>query len=343
MKTHYETLGVASDASLDEIKSAYRKLAVKYHPDKNKGDSEKENKFKEISNAYDVLKDPIKKRKYDEFLKYGGGTKNFNKRNFAKGNPEDIFSFFRQQRTKYRTEDPITRPSIHIPPNISLTLKINIKGALKGGNVPVKFTRKNICKSCKGSKRNICENCKGKGFVSQNYFCDSCMGLGYTGKCLTCKGMGFIAEYVETKIKIPAKTKNGTKMKLKGYGNETLSNESYSKGDVILTIEYPLTQKELSNKIPIEISVVGDNVRCEFSIPLQDVVLEKEIRINFLETKDYIIQLELGKLEYEFEGEGFNEGNLIFSPDVYIEKKEFTQEEKNKLKEVKKTFLKLYE
>src|SRR4030067_1470408 len=186
-KDYYEILGVKRDASQDEIKRAYRKLARKYHPDLNPGDKTAEQKFKEINEAYEVLSDSTKRADYDQFGKTsfeaGPGFEGFRPSDFGfdfGGGAEDVFSDlfrgFRQKDIPLRGHD------------LETSLEISLEDAYKGGTKPITLTREVPCKSCAGTgaeASQTCSPCKGagasqqkRGFFTMSQTCHTCRGTG---------------------------------------------------------------------------------------------------------------------------------------------------------------------
>ena len=201
MADYYGLLGVTNAASQDEIKKAYRKQAMKYHPDKNKGDAESEAKFKEVGKAYEALSDPEKRKMYDQygetaFQNGGTGTGGFGGSGFG-GGFEDIFeSFFGGGGRSQRPQQ------VH-GADIQTEISLQLKEVLHKKNVELKVRRAEPCEKCSGtgsaSKKapTTCSTCHGAGRVqvSQGFFamtqtCPKCHGTGkmVTDPCHTCRG-----------------------------------------------------------------------------------------------------------------------------------------------------------
>lgn len=235
-KDFYEILGLQKGASDEEIKKAFRKLAIKYHPDKNQGDKEAEEKFKEINEAYQVLSDPQKKAQYDQF-----GTTDFNGGGFDPsgfdfsgfGGFGDIFdSFFggfggggRRRNGPQKGED------------VEYAINLTFEEAMTGIEKEINITKSETCETCKGSgskpgsHSKTCTKCGGTGqvkvqrntplgsFVSVNT-CDECNGKGtvVTDPCPECKGRGILRKSKKIKVNIPAGVDTGNVIPIRGQG-----------------------------------------------------------------------------------------------------------------------------
>src|SRR3989449_7876896 len=238
MPTLYDTLGVKKGASADEVKKAYRKLAAKYHPDKNPGDAAAEEKFKEVQNAYDVLADPEKRKQYDTFGDVNGRP-GFDPRNYnfggggnftinELGDLGDIFGgLFNRGRTRTQRRQPERGADIEVQVNVSY------EDSLRGleTKIPVEVTT--ACRECGGTGAQpgtspvICPECNGRGVVSesQGLFalsqpCPRCRGNGTVVEkpCRQGKGSGRERRTKRYTGKIPAGVRDGTRIRLKGEG-----------------------------------------------------------------------------------------------------------------------------
>jgi molecular chaperone DnaJ len=275
-RDYYEILGVAKSSSADEIKKAYRKVAMQFHPDRNPGDKEAEEKFKEAAEAYEVLSDQDKRAQYDRFGhagvngRGGGGAHGMNMddifSNFGDIFGDDIFgSFFGgggRQRSGGRARG--TRGS-----NLRIKLKMNYEEIAKGANKTVKVKKYTTCSSCTGSgakdKNSIqnCGTCNGSGQVRKvtNTFlgqmqtvgtCPTCNGEGstITSKCTSCKGEGRVYTEETINIDIPAGVQDGMQLSLSGKGNA--GERGGAPGDLIVLIEeeqHPELQRDNLNVI----------------------------------------------------------------------------------------------
>lgn len=235
-RDYYEILGITKSASGDEIKKSYRKLAMKYHPDRNPGNKEAEDKFKEATEAYEVLKDEQKRSAYDNyghqafgqqggFGNQGGGFEGFDFNDIF-SNFSDIFGDFGGSRNSKRSSSQ--RGS-----DVRYNLEISLEEAFRGISEKIKFTIPSSCDSCHGSgsednsKPTQCNTCKGSGKVrvQQGFFivertCTTCSGTGQIIKnpCKKCNGSGRVNREKNLSVKIPAGIEDGNRIRLAGEG-----------------------------------------------------------------------------------------------------------------------------
>ena len=235
MATLYDTLGVKKGSSADDIKKAYRKLAAKYHPDRNPGDASAEEKFKEVQNAYDVLADPEKRKQYDTFGSANGrpgfDPRNFNFEggDFTFADIGDLFGglFGGRGGTRTQRRQPERGADIEVP--VSVSFEDSLRGLET--KIPVEVTT--ACRECGGTGAQpgttpvICPECHGRGVVSesQGLFalsqpCPRCRGNGTVVEkpCAKCHGTGRERRTRRYSVKIPAGVKDGTRIKLNGKG-----------------------------------------------------------------------------------------------------------------------------
>ncbi len=260
---YYKILGVEKNATAQEIKKAYRKLALKYHPDHNPGDKSAEEKFKQVSEAYEVLSNDEKRAKYDQFghaaFQQGGMGGGF--QGYGGGGFQDPFDIFREVfggggggAAFYdffgggAREQDINAPERGS--DIRIELEISLEEAAKGCSKTIRYNRMVECPDCKGSGskdgsagRKICSKCKGTGTVRMaqgpirfTQPCPKCGGSGYVveNPCPKCSGTGRVKERNEVKIDIPAGVYTGARLRKVGAGNAGVNGGSY--GDLYAVI-----------------------------------------------------------------------------------------------------------
>ncbi len=246
-RDYYEVLGVSKSATADEIKSAYRKLAMKYHPDRNPGDKQAEEKFKEAAEAYDVLRDPEKRQKYDQFghdAVNGGGFGGFGGGGMSM---DDIFSMFGDLFGGHSGGGGFgdffggghfgrQRQDFNAPQrgdDMTFRLMVDFDEAIFGSERTIEITLPASCPECggsgaqSGSKRVTCRTCGGRGVVIAGggpfqirQTCPHCGGAGSVIEkpCRKCSGSGHIAMPQKISLKIPAGIDDGSKLRLAGKG-----------------------------------------------------------------------------------------------------------------------------
>jgi len=280
-RDYYNILGISREASADEIKKAYRKTALKYHPDMNAGDREAEEQFKEAAEAYEVLSDSEKKKRYDlyghEGLK-GTGFSGF-------GGFEDIFSAFGDIFDGFFSfggeASRRTRP--RRGHDLRYDLDLSLEEAYQGKEEEIVFDRFDICEICNGrgiapgSERAVCPSCNGRGETirSQGFFqirttCPTCNGSGeiIVDPCGNCDGRGRVRAEKKVLVKIPPGVDTGSQLRISGEG-ESGENGGPS-GDLFVVIhvrDHDVFERE------------GDDLRCRIAVSFVDAALGTELSI----------------------------------------------------------------
>lgn len=289
---YYEILGVSKNATDKEIKSAFRKKAAAFHPDKNK-DPKAPEEFKKINEAYQVLSDPEKRKMYDQFgasaFENGGGFNNqgfggagFDFSDFFGGGFEsifgennpfgDIFGGRTSARQSNRGED------------ISVRIKVTLEDIIKGPEKEIQYNRKVQCKVCQGkggSKVETCKTCNGSGRVAQvtrsllgnmriMRECPECRGTGkkILEKCSVCHGESVVSETKNLKIRIPGGIESGMNLRFREEGNAGIFGGEY--GDLFVEIVV-----EKDNRFMRQ----GDNLLMKLNLPIYSLILGDEVDI----------------------------------------------------------------
>ncbi len=283
-RDYYETLGVARNASDGDIKKAYRRLAMKLHPDRNLDDKSAEEKFKVAKEAYEVLSDARKRSAYDQFGHAGVGTGAAAGAAYGRGAGftdvfNDVFGdIFGGGRTG--------ASAVHSGADLRYNLDIGLEDAVHGTSVNIRIPAQTACRACGGSgakpgtKPVTCPTCSGQGQVrmQQGFFslqqtCPRCRGSGelISDPCPTCRGMGRIQEPKTLSVKIPPGVDNGDRIRLSGEGE--VGFKGGPSGDLYVHInvrEHPIFTRD------------GSDLLCEVPISLTTAALGGEIEVPTL-------------------------------------------------------------
>jgi molecular chaperone DnaJ len=312
---YYEILGVNKNASTDEIKKAYKKLALKYHPDRNNGDKEAEEKFKEINKANETLSDPDKRQSYDRFGE-GGAQSSFSMEDMFGG---DFMSQFfgggnrNSGKQKRRGQD------------IRMDLKLSIEEVYNGVSKTFKLNRKIVCNTCSGAggkSVNNCTSCNGSGqtvSVQRTPFgefrqvthCHFCSGTGKMVKdrCGDCSGTGLVNSSEDIKVDIPKGVHSGMTLQMGAHGSFSKDNIP---GDLHIFINV-----EDSDKFKRD----GDNIIYDYNISPIDLILGTEFTFLSIDKKKYKIEVvkgtQSGKL-YRMVSKGMPVLNTNKFGDLYV-------------------------
>ena len=356
-RDYYEVLGVAKNASDDEIKKAYKKMAIKYHPDRNPGDKEAEEKFKEAAEAYDVLRDPQKRARYDQFGPegvngaggFGGGGMNM----------DDIFSMFgdifggrggfggfggggRARKSQYRGGD------------LRLKVKLSLQEIATGVTKKFKVKKKVTCSHCHGSgaegsgATEACPTCHGSGFVvktQQSIFgmmqtqtvCPTCGGEGtiIKNKCKECGGEGVVNGEEVIEVKIPAGVGDGMVVTISGKGHAARRNGV--PGDIQVYIEEEQDKELLREDNNLIYNLLLDVPTAALGGDAEIPTIDGKVKIKIEPGTQpgKVVRLR-GKGLPAVQGYGYGTGDLIVNISVYIPEA-LSRDEKKALEEMRRS------
>jgi len=285
-KDYYEALGVSHDATPDQIKRAFRKLALKYHPDKNKGNKEAEQRFKEIANAYAVLSDPEKRAAYDR--RGTAGVEDMGFHGFE--STGDIFSSFGDVfgdlfANRYYREQQPERGA-----DLTTELAVSFREAALGARRELSFTKPLPCRACEGTGSadrrppQKCTSCNGTGRVSRQnaryggFFsvsspCPACGGAGMrvAAPCTTCSGSGAVQGPFHVTVTIPAGVESGATLRLAGKGEP--GRRGGPAGDLLIRVS--VTPDDVFER-------EGNNLRYKARVPFTTLALGGEVEVPTL-------------------------------------------------------------
>lgn len=355
-RDYYEVLGVSKGASPEEIKKAYRKMAVKYHPDKNPDDTQAEEKFKEAAEAYEVLSNADKKARYDQFGHAGmGGAAGggFGGGGFGGGmSMDDIFSQFGDIFGGHfggGFGGGGHRTRVHRGSNLRVRVKMTLDEVANGVTKKLKVNKYVSCKKCSGTgaedgQMSTCQTCGGRGQVTRvmntplgqmqtSSTCPSCNGQGSTiaHKCTACYGDGIVKGEEVIEVKIPAGVGNEMQLSVRGKGNA--GAKGGVPGDLIVLVEeeeHPLLKRD------------GSNLHYELYISFIDAAMGTTAEVPTIDGKARIkvdAGTQSGKL-LRLRGKGLpdldygQKGDILVHTNVWIPKK-LSKEEKSMLEQLR--------
>ena len=301
-KDYYEVLGISRTASGEEIKRAYRQMALKYHPDRNPGNREFEEKFKEAAEAYSVLGDPGKRLTYDRYgfdgLRGEGftGFSGFDASIF--GDFEDILGSLFGFGDFFGTRRGRRGPSPRRGRDLALELEISLEEAAAGVERKIQLSRAEHCPGCHGSgmepgsKKAACPTCGGRGQMryQQGFFtlsrtCSHCHGTGevITAPCPECRGSGRISQRRKLSVNIPAGVEDGSRLRVEGQGEA--GDSAASPGDLYVLIRvanHPLFERE------------DNNLFCQVDISFAQAALGAAIEVPGLDRESTVLKIPPG-------------------------------------------------
>jgi molecular chaperone DnaJ len=314
-KDYYKILGVSRDATADDIKKAYRKLAIKYHPDKTGNDKESEEKFKEASEAYEILSDPTKRASHDRppFSGFWDGSNPYQTGDFS--------SFFGAQQRQ--SEQRVNKGR-----NLNIYVSVTLEEMMSGTSKKVKITRKNQCRDCSGTGAENadlqkCNECGGIGKVNRTIHhafgevvmqedCKYCYGSGTRSKsnCKSCFGSGTIRKEEEIDVNIPKGSISGVSYLIVGKGDWEKSPSN--PGDLVINIEeylHPIYTRD------------GTNLIHEKKVSFKDLCIGVEAEIPNLKGSNWRIKIPAGSSPgklFRLPGKGIPEFNGFGSGDILV-------------------------
>jgi len=347
--SYYEILEVSQGADKTTIKKAYRAMAKKYHPDKNQGDAEAEQKFKLCNEAYQCLSDEKQKSIYDRYGKEGlqgmGGSSRQSSGFDDLGSMfEDMFNGF-SGGGGHRRQNPADMDKYPLDMNVDIHIKFD--EAIFGCDKDIKFKYKKSCSKCngtgaKGGKLSPCKQCAGKGqvymkqgFMTFSQTCPVCQGVGSSAAdaCSVCHGSGYEEIQESVNIQIPAGIDNGNRLRVSGKGN---IGKKGTRGDLYVTFEVQADKHFIrdENDIYIEIPVFFTQAITGETLTIPSLRGELELKLN-IGTRD--------KQRFTFKGEGIEDvhghgkGNLIAIVNIQYPQK-LNDEQKELLSGLQESF-----
>jgi len=345
---YYEVLEVSKDASGVELKKSYRKLAMKYHPDRNPDDKEAEDKFKIVNEAYQILSDNEKRNIYDRYGKAGLEGQGAGRSGFGGSNMDDIMDMFNSmfsgggfgQQTR---KDPNQKYTLDFEIEVTLAFHEAVFGCEK----KIDTTYKTPCDDCKGTgakdaKLDTCEYCGGQGQILMRQgpmqfaqTCPQCQGQGKSAKelCNSCHGEGYHTKEESVTINIPAGVDSGNRLRAQGYGNEAKNGQ---RGDLYLTFIVEEDENFIRN---------GNDIYIEVPVFFTQAILGETISIPTLDGEKELVlkQSTKDKEQFVFNGKGImdvhsgRKGRLIAQIRMILPKK-INHEQKELLEKLQESY-----
>ncbi len=345
---YYEVLEVTKDCSGAELKKSYRKLAMKYHPDRNQGDKEAEDSFKVVNEAYQVLSDDEKRSIYDRYGKEGLEGQGMGRGGFGGANMDDVMDMFNSMfggsggfgKTR---RDPGQKYAL----DFEIEVPLEFHEAVFGCKKDIDMTYKTSCEPCEGTgakdaKVESCDYCGGQGQVLMRQgpmqfaqTCPKCQGQGQTIKeaCGSCSGKGYNIKEDTVTVTVPAGVDSGNRLRAQGYGNEGKGDQ---RGDLIITFAVKEDENFVRNgpDIYIEVpvfftqSILGETI----SIPTLDGEIDLELNKGTIDKEQYV-----------FPGEGVvdvhsgQKGRLVAQIKLMLPKK-INDEQKELLEKLQESY-----
>jgi molecular chaperone DnaJ len=342
---YYAILGVPRNADSDEIKRVYRQCALKLHPDRNPGNKEAEEQFKKCAEAYEVLSDPEKRARYDQFGK--AGLRGAGVHDFAHADVHDIFSMFQDVFGFGDLFGGMARGGPARGASLRCVVGVTLDEVLRGVSKTVRISRRELCDKCRGSgsasgRRETCPVCGGHGRVQQGggFFrivtdCPRCHGAGSSVRdpCPECRGRRFISRHRTIEIRVPAGIEDGQRIRYGGQGDA--GDPGAPPGD--LYAEVRVEPHEFFERH-------GRELLCQLPVGFTQATLGAEVEVPTLEGKE---TLKVGRGTqsgdlYRLKGrglpdvEGYGRGDLLIQVVVEIPKK-LTHHQEELLREFAKT------
>lgn len=331
---YYQLLGVSRDASEEEIKKAFRKMAMKYHPDKNQGDEKAAAKFREANEAYEILKDPQKRAAYDQYGhaafqhggsgQGGGGFGGFGGRGGVR--PEDLGDIFGDFFSDFMGGRAASQPEVSARgSDLRYNLSVTLEEAFKGVSKDISFSALGKCNDCSGTGSSDgkapsqCGNCHGSGRLrsQQGFFviertCHYCNGSGVmiTNPCRSCRGEGRVSKSRKLEVNIPAGIEHEAKIRLSGEGEAGFRGGRSGDMYIFVTIKpHQFFRRE------------GKNIYCKIPIKMTTAVLGGEIEVPTIEGSMAKVEIPAGTQQshqLRLKGKGMPEVRGSSRGDMYL-------------------------